>query len=113
MSNFTKTEWQFCSDGLNFESVSVYNGRTPVVSNLMNVNETVDAQISLPNPLYQVLAQRAQQHGHSVSNEVVTLLSSLLSQQTDDLDKEFSDWEVASDEDWLAMEASLMAEDCG
>ena len=71
----------------------------------MNTSETIDAQIALPSPLYQVLEQRAQIHEHSVSHDFVTWLSSLLPQLTGELKQECSTWEAASDEDWLAIEA--------
>lgn len=76
----------------------------------MNTSETVDAQIALPSLLYQVLEQRAQLHGHSINHEIIVLLSSLLPQLSDDLKQEFSEWEAASDDDWLSMETALAAE---
>ena len=76
----------------------------------MNTSETVDAQIALPSLLYQMLEQRAQLHGHSINHEIVALLSSLLPQLSDDLKQEFSEWEAASDDDWLSMETALAAE---
>ena len=76
----------------------------------MNTSETVDAQIALPSLLYQMLEQRAQLHGHSINHEIVTLLSSLLPQLSDDLKQECSEWEAASDDDWLSMETALAAE---
>lgn len=73
----------------------------------MNAAETVDTQVTLPIALYQAIAQRAQVHGQSVSSEIVTLLISLLAQDFAELAEEFADWEAASDEDWLQMEAEL------
>ena len=76
----------------------------------MDRAETVDAQIKLPAVLYKIIEQRAQVHGHSISSEIVVLLSFLLSQATDELEQEFAEWEAASDEDWQAMEEVLAAE---
>lgn len=76
----------------------------------MNRAETVDAQVTLPAVLYKIIEQRAQVRGHSISSEMVELLSFLLSQPTDELEQEFADWEAASDEDWQAMEAVLTTE---
>ncbi len=76
----------------------------------MDRAETVDAQVTLPAVLYKIIEQRAQVRGHSISSEIVALLSFLLSQPTDELEQEFAEWEAASDEDWQAMEAVLAAE---
>ena len=76
----------------------------------MDRAETVDAQIKLPAVLYKIIEQRAQIRGHSISSEMVELLSFLLSQPTDELEQEVAEWEAASDEDWQAMEAVLAAE---
>ena len=70
----------------------------------------VDAQITLPVELYEIIEQRAQACGHSISGEIVAILSFLLSQPTDELEQEFAEWEAASDEDWQGMEAMLAAE---
>ena len=72
--------------------------------------ETVDAQVTLPAVLYKIIEQRAQVRGHSISSEMVALLSFLLSGPNDELEQEFAEWEAASDEDWQAMEAVLAAE---
>ncbi len=76
----------------------------------MDRAETVDAQVTLPAVLYKIIEQRAQVRGHSISSEMVELLSFLLSQPTDELEQEFAEWEAASDEDWQVMEAMLAAE---
>lgn len=90
---------------------SVYNGYNPLdIASPMNTSESIHTQIALPSPLYQALEQRAQVHGHSISNEIVTLLASLLPQVSDELKQEFAEWEAASDEDWLAMEMAMSTE---
>lgn len=74
----------------------------------MNAAEIINTQITLPIELYQAIAQRAQVHGQSVSSEIVALLISSLVQDSAELAKEFADWEAASDEDWLSLEAALV-----
>ncbi len=69
----------------------------------MDRAETVDAQVRMPTELYKVIEQRAQVRGHSFSSEMVALLSFLLSEPNDELEKEFAEWEAASDEDWQEM----------
>ena len=76
----------------------------------MDRAQSVDAQVTLPAVLYKIIEQRAQGSGHSISSEIVALLSVLLSGPTDELEQEFAEWEAASDEDWQAMEAVLAAE---
>jgi hypothetical protein len=76
----------------------------------MNRAETIDAQVTLPAELYHIIEQRAITHGHSISSEVVVLLSSLLPVSKDELEQEIVEWEAASDEDWQAMEAVLLTE---
>jgi hypothetical protein len=73
----------------------------------MDVNKTIDAQVTLPMDLYQAIAQQAQAHGHSVSNEIVALLAPMVGHNSTELAQEFADWEAASDEDWLNIEATL------
>ena len=77
----------------------------------MDMSETIDAQVSFPIDLYGVIEQLAQSRGHSVSQEVVTLLTSLVPRLTDELAKETSEWEAASDEDWLAIERRLAVQE--
>jgi len=72
----------------------------------MDTIQTVSTQVILPIEIYQAIAQRAQVHVNSVNNEIVTLLISLL-RDSDGLAQEFADWEAASDEDWLNLEAKL------
>jgi hypothetical protein len=57
--------------------------------------------------LYQAIAQRAEAQGHSVSREIVALLTPLLMLPTNELEEEFAAWEAASDEDWLSMEVMV------
>lgn len=78
---------------------------------VVNTAETVDTQVTLPIELYQAIAQRAEIHGQSVNSEIVALLISLLAQDFAGLAEEFADWEAASDEDWLQMEATLTSQE--
>ena len=75
----------------------------------MDTSETVDVPVALPGWLYQALEQRAQLYGHSVNHEIVTLLSSSMPQLVRELRQEFSEWEAASDEDWLSIKTALTA----
>lgn len=65
----------------------------------MDATKTIDAQVTLPIDLYQALAQQAQAHGNSISNEILALLATMLGHNSTELTKEFADWEAASDED--------------
>ncbi len=76
----------------------------------MNITKTVDTRVTLPAKLYEIIEQRSQMNGNSISKEIVALLSILLSQPTDELEQEFADWEAASDEDWQRMETLLATE---
>ena len=80
------------------------------LNRLMDITKTVDARVTLPAALYEVIEQRAQVSGHSINKEIVGLLSILLSQPTDELEQEFADWEAASDEDWQRIETMLVTE---
>jgi hypothetical protein len=73
----------------------------------MDAAQTIDTQITLPIELYQAIAKLAQTNGQSVSGEIVSLLTPLLIEKANELDREFEAWEAASDEDWLNMEATL------
>ena len=73
----------------------------------MNAAETINTQVALPIDRYQAIAQRAEVHGQSFNSEIVTLLISLLDQDSAELAEEFASWEAASDEDWLRMEACI------
>jgi hypothetical protein len=73
----------------------------------MYATKAIETQVTLPIELYQAIAQQAQAHGHSISGEIVALLTPLLTQPSTELDREFAVWEAASDEDWLSMEATL------
>jgi len=50
-------------------------------------------------------------NGHSVNSEIVALLTPVLMQTSSELIQEFTDWETASDEDWISMEATLTSVD--
>ncbi|BAY24076.1 hypothetical protein NIES2100_38690 [Calothrix sp. NIES-2100] len=76
----------------------------------MDVPETISTQVTLPLDLYQAIAQRAQGHGNSVNSEIVALLISLL-EDSAELAQEFADWEAASDQDWLNLEAALASQE--
>ncbi|ALF53169.1 hypothetical protein ACX27_10435 [Nostoc piscinale CENA21] len=73
----------------------------------MNGSGDIDAQVTLPMELYQAIVQRAQAHGHSVSGEIIALLTPLLVEIPNELEEEFAAWEAASDEDWLTTEGML------
>ncbi len=77
----------------------------------MDFSKTIDTQITLPIDLYQVLSQNALAHGHSVSSEIVALLTPVLIPASTELLQEFADWEAASDEDWIIMETRLTSID--
>ena len=77
----------------------------------MDATKAIDTQVTLPVELYQALALQAQVHGHSISGEIVALLTPLLTQASTELAQEFAAWEAASDEDWLSMEATLASVD--
>lgn len=76
----------------------------------MDVTKTIDAQVALPIDLYQAIAQQAQAHGHYISNEIVALLAPMLGYNSNELAQEFAQWEAASDEDWLNIEATLASD---
>jgi len=76
----------------------------------MDTTETISTQVTLPIPVYQAIAKRAQAHGKTVDSEIVALLISLLEDSTE-LAQEFADWETASDEDWLNLEATLATQE--
>jgi hypothetical protein len=69
--------------------------------------ETISAQVPIPIPLYDAIAQRAKVLGHSFDQEIITLLTTSL--QLDELDDEVAAWEAASDEDWLSLESRLIS----
>jgi hypothetical protein len=74
----------------------------------MNSSETISTQIPIPVSLYNEIAQRAQTQGHSLTHEIVSLLTDAL--QMNELCAEIAAWEAASDQDWLNLEGSLMRE---
>lgn len=75
---------------------------------LMDINQSHNTQVVLPNQLYQAIEHRAKVHGCSISSEIVTLLAQSLDPKIEpDLADEFLAWETASDEDWLKMEVLL------
>ena len=84
---------------------------TAIIASSMDAARTIDTQVTLPMELYQAIVQRAQTHGHSVSGEIVALLTPLLMQMPPELVQEFAAWEAASEEDWLSMEATLASEE--
>ena len=73
----------------------------------MDATKTIDTQVTLPIKLYQSIVQRAEISGHSVSDEIVSLLSPISIQIPRELEREFSDWEIASDEDWETIDTLL------
>jgi hypothetical protein len=73
----------------------------------MDATKAIETQVTLPMELYQAIARQAGALGHSISDEIVALLTPLLTQRATELDREFAVWEAASDEDWLSMEATL------
>ena len=77
----------------------------------MEAAKTIDTSITLPIELYRAIVQQAQAHGRSVSGEITALLTHVFMQVPTELVQEFADWEAASDEDWLSMEATLASLD--
>lgn len=75
----------------------------------MDASKTISTQVTLPIEVYQAISQRAQARGKSVNNEIVELLITLL--DSAELAQEFADWEAASDEDWLNLEATLAVQE--
>jgi hypothetical protein len=73
----------------------------------MEPAKTVNTQIVLPIELYEAIVRRAGAYGHSVSGEIVSLLTPVLMTLPSELEREFADWEAASDEDWLTMNTLL------
>ena len=71
----------------------------------------INAQVTLPTTLYQRIQKRAEQQGHSLNDEIVTLLMISLTTDIETLEKDFILWETASDEDWNKMEAMLCLEE--
>jgi hypothetical protein len=72
---------------------------------------SVDAQVTLPTELYQTIQKMAEQKGHSLNDEIVTLLMISLTTEIEALEEEFALWEIASDEDWLNTESKLRVEE--
>jgi hypothetical protein len=87
-----------------------HNANSGFHCDFMDATETINTQVALPIELYQAIAQRAQVHGKSVNGEIVALLLSLI-EDAARLAQEFADWEAASDEDWLHMEATLTSQE--
>lgn len=85
----------------------------------MDATKTIDTQVTLPIELYQSIVRRAEVSGHSVSDEIVSLLNPVSLQIPTELDfpketvldREFADWEAASDEDWVTMDTLLASEE--
>jgi hypothetical protein len=72
----------------------------------MDATETISTQITLPLHLYQAIEKQAKGQGKSVNSKIVALLASVINDSAN-LNREFADWEAASDEDWLNLEAAL------
>jgi hypothetical protein len=77
----------------------------------MDATKAIDTQVTLPMELYQAIARQAQANEHSISGEIVAVLTPLLTQPPTELEWEFAVWEAASDEDWLTIEATLASID--
>ncbi|BAS57669.1 MULTISPECIES: Arc family DNA-binding protein [Leptolyngbya] len=75
----------------------------------MNASDTISTEVTLPINLYQAIAHRAQGQGKSVNSEIVSLLASLIDDSS--LAQEFADWEAASDEDWINLDATLASQE--
>ena len=73
----------------------------------MNSLDTIATQVILPQELYARLALSAQSRGHSIDREITILLSRSIETEAEQLAIELSDWEAASDEDYLNFEAQL------
>lgn len=71
----------------------------------------INAQVTLPTTLYQTIQKRAEQQGHSLNDEIVTLLMTSLTTEIETLEQDFILWETASDEDWNKMETILCLEE--
>ncbi|MCY7321050.1 MAG: Arc family DNA-binding protein [Phormidesmis sp. CAN_BIN36] len=93
-----------------FHPILSHNANNGSHCAFMKTTETISTQVTLPIELYQAIAQRAQAHGKSVDSEIVALLLSLLEDATE-LAQEFADWEAASDDDWLHLEAVLTSQE--
>lgn len=93
------------------QSILFIMGGTIFYPKIMDAAKTIDTQVALPIELYQTIVQQAQAHKNSVSGEIVTLLTSVLMQNSTNLTQEFEAWEAASDEDWLNLEASLASQE--
>jgi hypothetical protein len=76
----------------------------------MDATETISTQITLPLDLYQAIEKQAKGQGKSVNSKIVALLASVINDSAN-LNREFADWEAASDEDWLNLEAALAPQD--
>lgn len=72
--------------------------------------QLINTQVALPTNLYQSLQKRAEQKGHSLNDEIVTLLMTSLSREIQQLEQEFDLWETASDENWISLESRLTKE---
>jgi Arc-like DNA binding domain len=77
---------------------------------LMEAFETIAAQVALPRKLYEALEQQAKAHGCSMDNEIAARLPASLALGLQDLEHEIAQWEAASDEDYLNLEALLSNE---
>ena len=73
----------------------------------MNSLDTIATQVILPQELHARLVLSAQSRGHLIEHEITILLSRSIETETEQLAIELSDWEAASDEDYLNFEAQL------
>ncbi|MEB3292099.1 MAG: Arc family DNA-binding protein [Synechococcales bacterium] len=71
----------------------------------MSPSEVISAEIPIPSSLYDAIVQRAQSQGHSITSEILALLTNSLEQES--LQQEIAAWESATDEDWLAFATTL------
>lgn len=79
---------------------------------IMNVTQSYNNPLILPDDLYQVIEQRARFYGRSVNSEIITILTEFFSQENgENLENELILWSNASDEDWLNMETRLTTEE--
>jgi len=73
----------------------------------MDASQTIPVRLELPTELYKAIAQQAQASGRSIEGEIISLLTELPVEISDNLESEFAAWEMASDEDWLTVETML------
>jgi hypothetical protein len=79
----------------------------------MNINQTINTQVTLPVNLYRKIARQAQINGNTINSEIVALLTPLLAPLSTELKLEFESWEEAIDEELLTMDELYHPEDDG